>query len=78
MNKNTEKDEKVCLTCKRILVGESKLGLCPKCINDYGSPLAVIGAIGIGGILYLGKGWVMKNGGKVVKGAIDVIKLIKS
>ena len=78
MKTNTEKDEEICLVCKRTLVGENKFGLCPKCINDYGSPLAAIGTIGIGGILYFGKGWVMKNGGKVVKGAIDVIKLIKS
>lgn len=77
MKTNTEKDEDVCLKCKRILVGESKLRLCDKCINDYGSPLAAIIALGIGGILYSGKGWVMKNGGKVVKGAIDAIKHIK-
>lgn len=75
MKANTEKNEKICWKCKRILVGESKLGLCPYCINKYGTPLA---AIGIGGILSLGGGWVLKNGGKVVKGAVDVIKLIKS
>lgn len=78
MKTNTEKDEEVCLKCKRILVGESKLRLCDKCINDYGSPLAVIGSIGFTGVLYLSRGWVKKNGGKVVKGAIDAIKLIKS
>ena len=78
METNTEKDEEVCRMCKRTLVGESQFGLCPNCINKYGSPLAVIGSIGIGRILYLGRGWAMKNGGKVVKGAIEAIKLIKS
>ena len=78
METNTEKDEKICRVCKKTLVGESKSGLCPVCFNKIGSPAAGIGAVGIAGILYLGKGWAMKNGGKIVKGAIDAIKLIKS
>ena len=75
MKTNTEKDEKICRACKRTLVGESKTGLCPDCLSKYGSPLA---ALGIGGTVSLLGGLVWKNGGKVVKGAIDVIKLIKS
>jgi hypothetical protein len=77
MKTNTEKDEKICRNwmCKRTLVGESKSGLCPDCINTYGSMAAVIVAIGIGGIIKLGRGWVLKNGGKVAKGAFGVIKL---
>lgn len=71
MKTNTEKDEVVCWACKRTLVGENKLGLCPVCFDKYGS-------IGIGGILSLGGLWVLKNGGKYAKRAIDVIKHIKS
>jgi hypothetical protein len=74
MKTNTENDEKVCRVCKRILVGESKLGLCPDCLNKYGTPVA---AIGIAGIASLGISWVLKNGGKVAKGAFDLIKLTK-
>ena len=36
---------KQCLICKRMLVEKSKIGICPKCFNDYGSPLAV--ALGV-------------------------------
>ena len=74
MKTNTEKEEKICWACKRILVGGSKLGLCPNCLNKYGSPAA---ALGIGGITLLGKK-VLKNGGKIAKGVIDVVKSIKS
>ena len=28
-------EEKRCKSCKRIIVGESKMGLCPNCINKY-------------------------------------------
>ena len=73
MKTDTEKDEKICRACKRILVGESKLGLCPDCLNKYGSPVA---AISIGSILSLGGRWVFKNGGKFAKRAFDVIRLI--
>ena len=74
MKTNTEKDEKICLACKRILIGESKLGLCPDCLNKYGS---VGVTLGLGGIAFL---WneVWKNRGNIAKSAIDVIKLIKS
>lgn len=78
METNTEKDEKICWACKKTLIGESKLGLCPGCINKYGSPVAALGILGIGSIASLGGHWVWKNRGKVAKGVIDVIKLIKS
>ena len=73
-NGKTEKDKKACWACKRALVGESKLGLCPDCINKYGTPAAVLGVFGLG---ILGKK-ALKNGGKIAKGMIDVIKYIKS
>lgn len=75
MKTNTDNGEKSCWKCKRILVGESKSGLCPDCFNKYGS---VVAKIGIGGILSLGVKWVSKNGGKFAKHAFDVIRLIKS
>ena len=75
MNTNTEKDEKTCWACKRILVGGRKFGLCTDCLNKYGSPVA---AIVIGGVLSSGSGWVWKNGGKVAKVAYNVIRNIKS
>ena len=40
-------NEKTCWACKRILVGESKLGLCPDCLNKYGSPAAVGAVLGV-------------------------------
>lgn len=74
MKTNTEKDEKICLACKRVLVGESKLDLCPDCLNKYGS---VGVTLGFGGIALLLNG-VWKNRGNIAKSALDVIKLIKS
>jgi len=62
MKTDTEKDEKICRACKRILVGESKFGLCPDCLNKYGSPVA---AISIGSILSLGGRWVSKTAGNL-------------
>ena len=74
MNTDTEKDEKICRACKRILVGGSKFGLCPDCLNKYGSPVVAISSVGI---LTLGR-WVLKNSGKFAKHAFDAIRLIKS
>jgi hypothetical protein len=74
MKTNTEKDEKICWACKRILVGGSKFGLCPDCFNKYGSTAATLG---IGSIALLGRK-VLKNGRKIAKSVIDVVKIIKS
>jgi len=74
MKANTEKDEKICWACKRILVGGSTIGLCPDCLNNYGTKAA---KIGIGGLGLLGI-MVWKNGGEILKGAIDGIKGNKS
>lgn len=47
----TNKDSKKCKSCKRTLTGKSKTGLCPDCVNKYGTPAAGVGigaaAIGI-------------------------------
>lgn len=72
MKTNTEKDEKPCWACKRILVGGGKLGLCPDCLNKYGTPVATLS---IGCLALLGRK-VLRNNGKIAKGAIDVIKHI--
>lgn len=63
-------EDKKCWACKRTLVGESKLGLCPECLNKYGSPAAAVGALG----LAFGVKQLAKNGGKIVKFATKVIK----
>ena len=39
-------ENKKCRACKRTLVGDSKLGLCPDCLNKYGSPAAAVLAVG--------------------------------
>ena len=39
------KNNKICWACKRVLIGKSKLGLCPNCVNKYGTPAAAIGVL---------------------------------
>ena len=67
------KKGKICWACKRTLVGESKLGLCPGCVNKYGTPVAAAGALGLG---LLGR-QALKNSNKAVKLVSKVIKHIK-
>lgn len=55
--------------CKRIIVGESKMGLCSKCFNTVGS----VSTLGLG---LVGTA-IWKNKGKIASGAINVIKHIK-
>lgn len=54
------KDEKTCRRCNRILVGKSILGVCPNCVNKYGTPVAAIGTV----ILIVGGRFIAKNGRK--------------
>ena len=63
-------ETKKCWACKRTLVGESKMGLCPDCMNKYGSVGAVAAALG----LTVGVRQLVKNGGKIVKVAAKIIK----
>lgn len=70
MKASTEKDEKRCWVCKRIVVGAGKFVVCPACVNKYGSGAAFV-VLGV-----LGRK-VLQNGGKIVKGTINVIKMIK-
>ena len=38
---------KKCWACKRTLVGDSKMGLCPDCINKYGSIGTAAAVVGL-------------------------------
>ena len=71
--KNTDKDDKRCWACKRMLVEDDKLGLCPDCVNKYGTPVAAAGVLGLG---LLGR-QALKHSGKAVKVVANVIKQIK-
>lgn len=66
-------NEKTCWACKRILIGESKLGLCPDCLNKYGTPAAAAFTLGLG----LGGRYLVKNAGKIGKGILNIAKNIK-
>ena len=53
-------ENKKCWACKRTLVDDSKMGLCPDCINKYGSVVAALG-------LAVGGRQLKKNGEKFIK-----------
>lgn len=63
-------ENKKCWACKRTLVGDSKMGLCPGCINKYGSIGAAVAALGLG----VGGRQLVKHGGKIIKVAAKIIK----
>ena len=67
-------NEKTCWACKRILIGDSKLGLCPDCLNKYGSPAAAVGIAG----LAVGGRFLLKNSGKIIKAVAKGIKIFKA
>lgn len=56
-------EEKTCWRCKRVLVGKSALGLCPDCVNKYGTPAAVVGT----GVVLIGGKFLLKTITKIVK-----------
>lgn len=66
----TETAEKRCWKCKRIIIGDSKLGLCSTCFNECGSPVVAIGGMVVAGMIW-------KNKGEIANGAINVIRHIK-
>ena len=74
MAKNQKNDEKTCWACKRVIVEDAKLGLCPDCLNKYGSPAV---AIGVSSLAVGGK-WLLKNGVKVAKSTRNVVKNFKA
>ncbi len=63
-------ENKKCWACKRTLVGDSKMGLCPDCINKYGSVVAAVTVFG----LAVGGRQLVKNGGKIIKVASQITK----
>lgn len=63
-------ENKKCWRCKRTLVGNSKIGLCPDCINKYGSVGAAFAALGVA----VGGKQLTKHGGKIIKAATKIIK----
>ena len=71
--KNNHQAEGKCRICKRILVGESKSGLCTDCLNKYGTGATVFGA---GALILVGQK-LLKNSGKIFKGAVGLIKNIR-
>ncbi|OPZ87167.1 MAG: hypothetical protein BWY74_03460 [Firmicutes bacterium ADurb.Bin419] len=71
--KKTDKEEKICWACRRILVEESKLGLCPDCVNKYGTPVATAALFALG---ILGR-QALKHSGKAVKVVANVIRRTK-
>lgn len=38
-------ESKKCWACKRTLMGDSKMGLCPDCLNKYGSIGMAVGVL---------------------------------
>ena len=64
------KENKKCWACKRTLVGDSKMRLCPGCINKYGS----VGAAGAALGLAVGGRQLVKHGGKIIKVSTKIIK----
>jgi len=47
MKNITDKEVKICWACKRTLVGDSKLCLCPNCVNKFGTPTIALGVLGL-------------------------------
>lgn len=67
---NKIKSEKKC-PCGRIITDpKNKSGLCPKCQK---TGVNIGGALGAAGIVIL----VKKNGGKIIKGAFNIVKKLK-
>jgi hypothetical protein len=68
--KKKNKTEKIC-PCGRIITDpKNKTGLCPKCQK---TGVNMGGALGAAGIVIL----VKKNGGKIIKGAFNIVKNLK-
>ena len=75
MKKQTELK---CKMCGRTISQDSKVKMCPDCINKYGTPAA---GIGIGGIV-IGAKAAFKHKDKIAKGVVKagktIISLIKN
>lgn len=73
-NNDKKQDEKICWACKRVITGKSTFGLCPNCVNKYGTPAACVVAIGIG----VGGKKLLKNSGKIINVAVKIAKNLKT
>lgn len=68
--KKKNESEKVC-PCGRIITdSNNKTGLCPKCQKRGNS---IVAALGIAGVTLA----IKKYGGKILKGTVNVIKVVK-
>lgn len=50
------------------------MGLCPNCVNKYGTPAAAVAALG----LVVGGRYLIKNGGKIAKGVAEAAKIFRA
>lgn len=66
-NENIEEKMKKCCIpwCDRIVSEDEKLGMCPECVNRYGSLLITGGMV-----------TVITNRNKIIKGAGKTLKVI--
>ena len=69
--------EKKCKFCGKTIDKDSKMGMCPSCINKYGTPVAAAGAGGI--MVGLKIAWKNKDkiGKTVIKVGKELANLIK-
>lgn len=70
MQKN--QNHKKCWGCGKIIVGDSKFGLCPECVNKFGTPAAA--ALSVGGAFLVKK--AIDNKEKIVKGGKAVLDAV--
>lgn len=69
-----KKDSRKCKICKRTITGKSKTGLCPDCMNKYGTPAAGVGI----GAAALGIKQAVKHKATIGKGVKTVGKALIS
>lgn len=70
MKQKNDKERK-CSICKRAITADDKTGLCPKCVNKYGTPAAAVGV----GALGMGVRFVVQHKDKIINGAVKAAKI---
>ena len=68
----SKKNNMKCRICKRTLTEKSKTGLCPDCLNKYGTPVVVGGF----GFMTFGIKKAVKHKDEICKGVKTVGKVI--
>jgi len=66
MKKNKNEETKKCWKCGREIINEGKFGLCPTCVNEYGTPLMAVAGCGFA----VGVKYAVENHDKIAKGAV--------